>query len=1074
MAITPKETIAQQREAIAKARTQAQRLAKPREVSKAELLRRDITARARAKGEAIKRERYAKRRLAEIAKAEKEFELGVGVYEAEKAKYEEQVIIEPILKPKVPEKLAGPPIPPTPTREELIQRRIISEATTDIRKKEAYEKAVSLAEKEYERQIEIYEKERKEYRKEKKEYDRALKEAGITIYKGGIYKEGKKVGDVGPKGEIYIPDIPKEPLKFGVYETATGKYLGPGGPTKPTLEDISKKLGIDIDKLIKPVEVTPYEEPPKPSAFITEYKGFTEEQIEEFKKLERRGKWRDLWDKIKEYTEKLIIPIPFEKKMAEKEFEILREEGKYVPFIKDKELIGAKLVTPGEVPYYEAQAEIASIADETGRELLDKYTTQRDNEMNTYMNKLQDNVTAGKINVNEANKQLEDYNRRYGELLDKEMQREYTNILSKDIGRIQGLAEEKSKEETKKYRLNISLANLPLTIVAGAIISGISVVALPLGVTYMAIQSAQLVTHIPETLSYVRAAPLAAGAEFGGFMVGGMVGGGLVRGVKLKYIAKSDLKAAIAKLPKIKQVEFMKYWNDIKKLEAKAWYVPTRNVDFTGMKRLPTRLHNPTKAFLKSKGDILGGSQGMRTMMHGKARPSLSRWVESDLDIYTRGNPITRATALADLYKSYGIKRVSTVKGKVTIEGAKVAEFHSVEMLYGNLRSVTPYYQSLRSNIRTTPEGIKVAPILSAQAKRKLVGSYLDSRYSKDFPDFMKIEQALIQEAGILKRLGLPEPKPIVKDLIKIEPFKVKKAPPTKIEPFKVPKILDPFKTKVKRVPKVKEYPYVPYPKAKTLPFLVPPYPGYKKPKIIAAIIPYKIPTKIPKITPLIPYKPIVPYKVTRKVPTIRPIVPYKVPYKVTRKVPTIRPIIPIKVPTKRVEVRPVVPYRPTIPYKPTKPVVKVPLIVPIKQVKIRPPIRFKRRVPPKKKKRIIKRKAKPGDYTGYIRRFRKWKQISRGSKAQATAQVKRKIKKELGASYKVQGPAPSKKYVMLPITKQFRRSKSKKEPYVVIEKRKYRLDSPKEVREIKAAKRAASKKPEKRKSNIKRNIFFK
>jgi len=153
-------------------------------------------------------------------------------------------------------------------------------------------------------------------------------------------------------------------------------------------------------------------------------------------------------------------------------------------------------------------------------------------------------------------------------------------------------------------------------------------------------------------------------------------------------------------------------------------------------------------------------------------------------------------------------------------------------------------------------------------------------------------------------------------------------------------------------------------------------------------------------------------------------------------------------------------PYKPSYPYSP-KP-------IPPKYPLIRIP-----RIPskPKKKKSTIKRKPKKGEYTGYIRRYGKWKQISKGSKAQATAQVKRKIKKELGASYKVQGPAPSKKYVMLPITRQFRRSKSKKEPYVVIEKRKYRLDSPKEVREIKVAKKAAPKK--KRRTTKSKNIFW-
>ncbi len=814
-----------------------------------------------------------------------------------------------------------------------------------------------------------------------------------------------------------------------------------------TIKEVAEKLDIPKEKIIEAVEYIP---PEKRPSIIDVWVPFTEKEkqyIELGEILQQKGWARR---KIKEFIEKLPFPIPFEKKMEEKEFERRRELGKYVPTIRDGELVAAKLISPPEVPYYEAQAEIAFTADETARDLLDKYTTQRDEEMNNYTKRLEKDIDEGKISTPEANRQLQDYNQRYGELLDKEIEKEYMDKLIPIIEEKQGLAEEDAKRETKKYRLDVSLANLPLTIAAGATIGAISVLAPPIGVAYAGIMGAKLVTHIPETLEYARAAPLATAVEFGGFMAGGGAAGGFAKGVKLKYIAKSDLKAAIAKLPKNKQAEFMKYWNEIQKLENQAWYVPTRNVDFTGMNRLPTRLHNPTKAYLKSKGDVLGGSMGMRTMMHGKARPSLSRWAESDLDIYTKGNPISRANELANLYRSYGIERVSTVKGKVTIAGAKVAEYHSLEMLYGNLRSVTPYYQSLRSNIRTTPEGIKVAPILGAQAKRKLVGSYLDSRYSKDFPDFMKIEQALIQEAGILKRLKLPEPKPLVEDIFKI---KGKKVIPAKIEPFKVPKVTDPFKiSKIK--PKVKEYPYALYPKAKTLPFLVPPYPGYKKPRVMAPIIPYKIPTKVPKITPLIPYKAIskVPYKVPFKVPTIKLIIPSKPP-KITK---PIRPYKPIK-PS---------PYKPIRPYKPFKRI----------ELKVRPPIRIKRKVPPKEKKIKKKIEAKTGDYTGYIRRFRKWKPVAVGKKQKVISKAKKKIMEELGASYKVQGPYPSKKYVQIPIVnkKMFRRSKSKREPYVVIERAEFRLDSKKEVKEIKAHKRAAPNKPKKRKSNKKRNIFFK
>ena len=115
-------------------------------------------------------------------------------------------------------------------------------------------------------------------------------------------------------------------------------------------------------------------------------------------------------------------------------------------------------------------------------------------------------------------------------------------------------------------------------------------------------------------------------------------------------------------------------------------------------------------------------------------------------------------------------------------------------------------------------------------------------------------------------------------------------------------------------------------------------------------------------------------------------------------------------------------------------------------------------------KKKSVKKPVKKGKgFEGFYRRYGKWISLSKGTKAKATANVKRKVSTELGASYKVKDLKKGK-YILPEITKQFRRSKSKKTPYVVVEKRKYRLDSPKEKREIKAAKKRKGKK----------NIFFK
>ncbi len=123
-----------------------------------------------------------------------------------------------------------------------------------------------------------------------------------------------------------------------------------------------------------------------------------------------------------------------------------------------------------------------------------------------------------------------------------------------------------------------------------------------------------------------------------------------------------------------------------------------------------------------------------------------------------------------------------------------------------------------------------------------------------------------------------------------------------------------------------------------------------------------------------------------------------------------------------------------------------------------------KRKAPLPKKKKVIK---KSEQFEGSIRRFGKWNTIIRGPKKKVVEVVKQKTRKELGASCRVRDLAKNK-FVMLPVTKQFRRSRSKKTPYVLVEKRKYRLDSPLEKKEIKAHRKRKSK------TRVKRNLFFK
>jgi len=85
------QQIAQQREAIERAKKQALELAKRREITRRELLRRGITEVARARGEQIRRRKIAQARLKEIAKVEEPFEKAVEKYEMQKRAYEARV-----------------------------------------------------------------------------------------------------------------------------------------------------------------------------------------------------------------------------------------------------------------------------------------------------------------------------------------------------------------------------------------------------------------------------------------------------------------------------------------------------------------------------------------------------------------------------------------------------------------------------------------------------------------------------------------------------------------------------------------------------------------------------------------------------------------------------------------------------------------------------------------------------------------------------------------------------------------------------------------------------------------------
>ena len=118
-----------------------------------------------------------------------------------------------------------------------------------------------------------------------------------------------------------------------------------------------------------------------------------------------------------------------------------------------------------------------------------------------------------------------------------------------------------------------------------------------------------------------------------------------------------------------------------------------------------------------------------------------------------------------------------------------------------------------------------------------------------------------------------------------------------------------------------------------------------------------------------------------------------------------------------------------------------------------------------KKKGRIskVKKKRVSGEYSGEIKRFGRWKRVAKGNRDKVIAKARSKVQKELGASYRVKNPQG--KTIPLPIGKQFRKSRNKRTPFVVVEKSRFRLDSPKERGEIQFAKRVKKGKVNKSKT---------
>ena len=292
------------------------------------------------------------------------------------------------------------------------------------------------------------------------------------------------------------------------------------------------------------------------------------------------------------------------------------------------------------------------------------------------------------------------------------------------------------------------------------------------------------------------------------FIVGSNLG---VRGL-LRGELKSEISKTISKLPSRKRKAFNEL---IRKSDILGKTKTTvRDLDIARLKRIPNKAKPSILRFLKKEDVIVGGSVGQQAQV--KVKRSLA---ESDLDLYLdKGSSENLARKLVNTLKKEGVKRVSRVKGTVTIAGKKVAEFHDISRLHANIESVIPIWKSPESFIIRNKQGIRV-PKITVQLKRKLVGGFTDPIRGKDLKDAKDILNQLFRRAerqargkfffkeknirALEKEFGVKisrkpvkiKGKKIVQITSKIKPIKLK---PIKPKPVLIPKRKPVFKPKPK------------------------------------------------------------------------------------------------------------------------------------------------------------------------------------------------------------------------------------------------------------------------------------
>ncbi len=430
-----------------------------------------------------------------------------------------------------------------------------------------------------------------------------------------------------------------------------------------------------------------------------------------------------------------------------------------------------------------------------------------------------------------------------------------------------------------------------------------------------------------------------------------------VQGLLRKEV-KKEIDTAVNKLPKNKQEAFKDY---MKQAEVLSKYEPeARNIKLNNIESIPnTKAQNIIRKFLKdSKGNVIvGGSVAQTSQVNVKRKLG-------DMDLYLEQGGIGNAAKrLANKLREAGVKRVSSIRGQVTIGGKKAIEFHNVDRVLTNIEQVIPSWQNARRYLITTPEGIKIQRI-GLQARRKIIAAFADERrfatgkYKKDLKDFKNIANEIFNKAELNARntfffkqrkiKGIKKifkgikvtPKPTPKKPGKPKPVKITDKKPKKPGKPKPVKITD--KKPKKPTPKPKK------PSKPTRPKPRPSQPPRKPPRIPRPSQPPRKPPKKPR-----PSQP--PRKPPKK--PEKPTPPSQLPPKRSRK-PTLIP--PIRRPEK-----PSPPSQPPVrpPRKPPKKPPKRPPRRPPRKPPKKPPKRPPRRPPRKPSKKRIKeiKKKQPG-----------------------------------------------------------------------------------------------------------------